>query len=251
MRAKLGTILLVSLIVVNFTLPALAQSNHSLEWGVEVGEGFTYVLQRAYFASDTQRDVVEIELPYLTNLDVGQKATLVVDRLDTIPETIDSRFDMPVSSCNLTRQNDSVVIGTELERFLIPVGDWTFLAEVGNITGTPGLTLIDTADEWGTVGTGSYVDSIGNVIDVYIEMRYEKENGTLSYMRYHYSTGGADLFDIIFVHWYPGMPTILEGEIDVATVLVIALVSVVGVIMTVLTYNWYRGKKPLVQQLGE
>jgi len=70
----------------------------------------------------------------------------------------------------------------------VPIGDWDFLTEIGNITELVGVTLIDTDDEWGTVGTGSIQTGDGSVISVYVELRYEKQNGTLNYLRQRYTT---------------------------------------------------------------
>lgn len=231
--------------------PASAQTNHSLEWGVEVGEQFTYALQRAYFADPYQRAAMELELPWLQYINPGQKAILEVSQLDTIAEQINSSYDMPVGRCRLLRENDSAQIATQVTNMLIPIGDWDFLTEIGNITDTEGLTLIDTASEWGTVGRGSYQAPGGSVVNAYIEIRYEKTNGTLSYLRYRYSALGSDLIDVVFVHWYPGMPTLIGGEIQVTTILIIALVGVVGVIVAIVSYRFFRGRKSLAQRLGE
>lgn len=251
MRSKIILTVVVLLVLAPSVQSVFAQGNHSLEWGVDIGEQFTYVLQRATYASEDQRVAVSVELPYVTNLDVGQKAQLMVEQLDLIQTQINTTYDMPVSRCQMTRLNDSAVIGTQLQRLLVPIGDWDFLTEIGNITGTPGLTLVDTSQEWGTIGRGTYVAVGGATVSVYIETRYEKENGTLNYMRYYYTADGMVLFDIIFAHWYPGMPTILpEGDMTV-TILIVALIGVVGAIAGSLSYKWFKGKKSLAQQLGE
>ncbi len=232
-------------------MPVSAQSNNTLEWGVEVGEQFTYALQRAYFADPYQRAAMEMELPWLQYIEPGQKAILEVTQLDTIASVINSTYEMPVGRSRLLRENDSAQIGSQLTNLLIPIGDWDFLTELGNITGTEGLTLVDTTTEWGTIGRGSYQAPGGAVVNAYIEIRYEKTNGTLSYLRYHYTTLGSDLIDVIFVHWYPGMPTIIGGGIQITTILIIALIGVVGVIVAVLSFRFFRGRKSLAQRLGE
>lgn len=228
-----------------------AYSNHSLQWGLQVGEEFTYALQRAYFSDAEQRTVMEVALPWLQYLEAGDKATLLVTQLDTIPETIDTSHDMPLSHCSLSRENDSVQIGSQLTMFAIPIGDWDFLTEIGNITNIEGLTLIDSASEWGTVGRGAYQDPSGSVVNAYIELRYEKENGTLSYLRYRYTTPGFDLIDVIFVHWYPGMPTLVGGGIQTTTILIITIGGVVALIAAILSYRFFRGRKSIAQKLGE
>ncbi|TFF83797.1 hypothetical protein EU524_01870 [Candidatus Thorarchaeota archaeon] len=232
-------------------IPVQAQSNHTLEWGIEVGEEFTYALQRAYFSDPIQRTAMEIELPWLQYIEAGDKVKMSVTQLDPVPEMINSSFDMPVSHCSLERENDSTLIGTQLTRFAVPIGDWEFLTEIGNITQTEGLTLVDTAEEWGTVGRGAYQQPGGSVVSAYIELRYEKDNGTLNYLRYRYRTLGSDLIDVIFVHWYPGMPTIIGGGIQTTTILLIAIGGVVALIVTIVSYRYFKGKKSIAQKLGE
>jgi hypothetical protein len=227
-----------------------AQSNHSLEWGVEVGEQFTYALQRAYFSDPVQRSAMEVSFPWLQYINAGQKAILSVTQLDPIPETIESQYDLPVSRCSLFRENDSVQIGSSLASMLVPIGDWEFLAEITNITGL-GLDLIDTTTQWGTVGRASYQAPGGNLVNAYIEIRYEKTNGTLSYLRYHYTSLGSDLIDVIFVHWYPGMPTLVGGDIQIVTILIIAVGGVIGIIVAFASYRYFKGKKSIAQRLGE
>lgn len=228
-----------------------AQSNNTLEWGVSVDEEFTYVLQRDFFADQAYRAVVEYDIPYLAGLTLGEKAIMRVTALDAIPSLINESEEVPTSSCSLGRANDSVSIITDASGFVIPIGDWEFLEAIGNLTSIQGITLIDTADEWGTQAAGSFQASDDSIISVYVEMRYEKENGTLNYLRHRYSTLGTDIIDVIFVHWYEGMPTILGEDLQLSTILIIAIGGVIGLIIAFLVLQAYRGKKPLVQRLGE
>jgi len=140
---------------------------------------------------------------------------------------------------------------TDLTSLVIPIGDWDFLSEIENITGTVGLTLIDNDDEWGTIGTGIIVDPGAVDITVHIEMRFEKENGTLSYLRHRYSALGNDIIDVIFVHWYLGMPTIVEEGVSAITVMMIALIGMIGLIVAFVVYRGIKSKKSIIQRLGE
>ena len=246
--AAVASVILVACSI-SFT-PVVGQSNHTLEWGVEVGEQFTYALQRAHFSDPVQRSAMEVSFPWLQYIDPGQKAVLSVTQLDPIPEVIDSQYDLPVSRCSLFRENDSAEIGSLLTSMLLPIGDWEFLTEITNVTEL-GLDLIDTATQWGTVGRASYQAPGGNLVNAYIEVRYEKTNGTLSYLRYHYTSLGSDLIDVIFAHWYPGMPTLVGGDIQIETILVIAIGGVIGIIVAFASYRYFKGKKTIAQKLGE
>jgi hypothetical protein len=230
---------------------ALAQSNHTLEWGVSPGEEFTYVLQRAFYAGDNSRTFLVSQLPFLAQMRAGQKVLLEVNFLEEIASSINESAQLPRSYCSLLRENDSALIMSDLPSFVIPVGDWEFLNGIENITGTPGLTLIDTEDEWGTIGVGVISGSGGSDINVRIETRYEKENGTLSYLRQRYTTLGNDLIDVIFVQWHPGMPTIVGGGVQTTTLMIIAACGITGLTVAFIVYRMIKGKKPVIQQLGE
>lgn len=252
MRWKSLSIVLIFLLILGSSPNTIhAQSNHSLEWGVEIDEEFTYVLQRAFFADPSYTEVLTVDFPFLAGLKVGQKAILSIDTLDEIPDLINESSQVPGSSCNMRRANDSAAIATNLRSFVQPIGDWEFLSDMVNITGLSGVTLIDTEEEWGTKGATSFMAGDGSVVTVSIEIRYEKENGTLNYLRERYSTLGTDLIDIILVNWHPGMPTIAPMEIQMGTILVISIGIVVGLVISSFIYLRYVRKKPVVQKLGE
>ncbi|MFW9805280.1 MAG: hypothetical protein ACFFFK_00965 [Candidatus Thorarchaeota archaeon] len=232
-------------------MSVFAQSNHSLEWGVDTGEEFTYVLQREFYADSNSRAFIEAQLPFLAELQAGQKAYLEVNHLETIESIINESSQLPRSYCSLLRINDSAVIMSDLTSLVIPIGDWDFLDEIENITGTQGQTLINNLDEWGFTASGLITNPGASDISVHIEMRYEKENGTLSYLRHRYSSLGNDLIDVIFVHWYPGMPTIVGGGIQTTTLLIIAVSSIMGSIIAFIVYRGIKSKKSIVQRLGE
>jgi hypothetical protein len=154
---------------------------------------------------------------------------------------------IPKSICNLRREDNDSIFIENLLGFVLPIGDWDLLEEIESVR-SPGLTFVETDDEWGTIGTGVIPETD---ITEYIEMRYEKENGTLTYLRYRYTTLGTDLVDIILAHWYPGMPTVIGGDIQLATILIIAISGSTGVIVAFLVYRYFKGKKSIVQRLGE
>jgi hypothetical protein len=252
MKRRLLTVILLMLILVMPSItPVHAQSNHSLEWGVEPGEEYTYVLQRAYYANSDSKTFIETQLPFLVGMEVGQIVILEVDHFDSIETLINESTQLPRSFCNLVRENDSAVIKSNLTSLVVPIGDWEFLGEIENITASESLSLIDTDDEWGTIGTGIIPGSGGSDITVSVEMRYEKENGTLSYLRHKYTTLGNDLIDVIFVHWYPGMPTIVGGGLQTTTLLIIAVSGLICLVVAFIVYRSIKGKKPIIQQLGE
>ncbi|MHA1135304.1 MAG: hypothetical protein ACTSSE_02340 [Candidatus Thorarchaeota archaeon] len=245
--------LIFALLLICSSVPLVidAQSNHSLQWGVNVDEEFTYVLQRVYFADPRYQLVVAADLPFVSAMIVGEKVILRVTDLNAIPEQINESSQMPKSSCEMERANDSASIITGLLDFVIPIGDWDFVNEMTNISGLAGVTLIDTDDEWGTSGAGSFLAGDGSVVSITVDIRYEKENGTLNYMRHRYSTLGTDLIDIIIVNWHQGMATIVTPGLQTPTILIISIAAVIVLIVSIIVYQGYRSKKPIVQKLGE
>lgn len=252
MKSRLPTLVLVmALLFAPMVIPVVAQTNHTLEWGVDVGEEFIYVLQREHYSDPSNRVFMETQLPFLAEIEPGEKVILEIDSLDTIENLINESTQLPRSYCSLNRFNDSELIMADLTSLAIPIGDWAFLTEINNVTTTPGITLIDNEDVWGTIGVGIFSGGDGNSVDVRLEMRYEKENGTLSYLRQQYTTLGSDIIDVIFIHWYPGMPTIIEGGIQLTTILIIITSGIVGLLVAFIVYRNVKGKKTVVQRLGE
>ncbi|MHA2021537.1 MAG: hypothetical protein ACW96N_07475 [Candidatus Thorarchaeota archaeon] len=84
--------------------------------------------------------------------------------------------------------------------------------------------------------------SAGTTVNFHIELRYEKENGTLNYIRLRYSALDQDLIDVVFVQWHAGMPTILPPEVQLSSILVIAIVAIVGVLCGFAGYRWFKSK---------
>jgi hypothetical protein len=218
---------------------------------VEVDEEFTYVVQRGYFADASYGVFFSGSYSFLLGMVVGEKYTLSVTELDTIPILINESSQMPASTCNLEPVNDSLSTISSLQDFVYPIGDWEFVDQMTNLTGQEGITLVDTADEWGVTGSFSFALPDSTVVTHSVDIRYEKEYGTLNYMRLRFTTLGSDLADVILVNWHPGMPTVAGGGLQMSTILIIGIASVIGVIVFILVYQWYRAKKPIVQKLGE
>jgi len=84
------TFVLILICLSSVPITAEAQSNN-LEWGVDVDEEFTYVLQRAYFADPSYAQIVAADMPYVPSMIVGEKHTLRVTGLDEIPSLINNQ----------------------------------------------------------------------------------------------------------------------------------------------------------------
>ncbi|MGY5861597.1 MAG: hypothetical protein RTU09_04420 [Candidatus Thorarchaeota archaeon] len=227
--------------------PASVQQSHTLEWGVEVGEEFTYVLQRKLVAAAWEQDMNNL-IPFLSDLDEGQKILASVEELDVIPTEIDPS-DLPTSSWILVRENDSDIISDDISGFAFPIGDWDVLGEAFNVTGIAGMTLIDTNEEWGTILSGPLEGS--SYTEIYHEQRYEKENGTQVYLRWTINYAGNRVVDIVFVQWHSGMQTILAAELEITTVLLAVVGIAFAIIVGVLVYMRVKSRKSLMQELGE
>jgi hypothetical protein len=220
----------IALIVLGITLCSsvaivCAQPNHSLEWGVSESEEFVYVLQRKLILNPSESYFVENQLPFLAQLDEGTKVIATVDGLETMPSQINTYEDIPIANVSLSRENDSMVISSEIESFVVPTNDWTLLTEASGFDAIEGQTLVDTQSEWGYVSTGAF-SSAGTTVNFHIELRYEKENGTLNYIRLRYSALGQDLIDVVFVQWHVGMPTILPPEVQLSSILIVAILGI-------------------------
>ena len=228
-------------VVLTMVMPALivsvgsAQSNHNLRWGKEVGDEITYILQRKIIDPSFAQYFTGYA-PFIMRVSEGQKVIANVTYLSPIPTMINASVQMPYSNCTLIRENDSETLTEGFSMVLIPTGDWNFTTEVGNYTGFEGLTLVDNENEWGTVMEGSFQILIFTIM-FHMEMRYEKVNGTLNYMRVNVDMSGNDIIDVIFAQWHPGMDTVLQGELQVLT---IALAGVAGLIVVVVGYVIWR-----------
>jgi len=245
--SRLVTGFLLFVVTLAAVAPTSAQQNHTLEWGVEVGEEFTYVLQRKLVEAAWEQNINDL-IPFLSYLDEGQKILASIVELDEIPTEVDSS-DLPASRWTLVRENDSDIISASISGFAFPIGDWDVLGEAFNVTDIAGMTLIDTNEEWGTILSGPLEGS--SEIEIYHEQRYEKENGTQVYLRWTISYAGHRVVDVVFVQWHLGMPTVLAAELEIATILLAGIGVAFAIIVGVLVYKKVRSRKSLMQKLGE
>lgn len=250
MKSKSRLILVLLLVLGPAAILASAQPNNNLEWGVEPGEEYVYVLQRRLILEDAQESFVAAQIPIIAYLAEGQKAMANVTALDSIPSQIEQSEDMPIAYVSLRRENDSQIVLLNVTTFIVPINDWDFLTEIGEITVIEGLSLTETSEEWGSIASGSFLSG-GVTVNFYNEIRFEKENGTLTYLRLRYTALGNDIVDIVFVRWLPGMPTVLPPELQLSTLMIIAIAGILGGVVAFASYKWFKNKKPLVQRLGE
>jgi hypothetical protein len=248
-----GAILSIALLISFLSASSVsAQSNNSLEWGVDVGDDITYVLQRKLL-DETFGSYLSEFMPFISEVDEGQKIIARVTHLDPIPSLINESSQMPWSNCTLIRQNDSEVIMEDMFLVVVPIGDWNFSSELGgfaffggvneseapsNFTAFDDIELVDTDTTWGTVIDTSFVFGIFP-ISIYMEMLYEKVNGTLTNMRMRVNFAGNDMIDLVFTQWYPGIMLILPPELQLLTIGLI----LTGVVIIVLIAFIYRRRR--------
>ncbi len=255
MRLRLiGTLLSITLLISAASAsPVSAQSNHSLEWGVEVGDEITYVLQRKLLDETFGSYLTEF-IPFIGQVDEGQRITARVSHLDSIPSIINESSQMPGANCTLIRQNDSEIIMENMFMIIVPIGDWNLSSELGgfsafggsnstegpptNFTSFDDIELVDTDTSWGTIIDTSFAFAIFT-ITIYMEMLYEKVNGTLTNMRMRVNFGGNDIIDLVFTQWYPGIALILPPELQLLT---IGLIST-GAAIVIIVLFFYRRRR--------
>ncbi|MHA1882115.1 MAG: hypothetical protein ACTSUO_03630 [Candidatus Thorarchaeota archaeon] len=250
MKERLIVVLLVTIFLSTTLIsqPVSAQDDQ-LEWGVQVGDEFSYVLQRK-----TMNPQIAVPFPewlrFVQIIDEGHQFDLIVESLETIPDSPDASEPGPFSYSTLTRNNDSTLISINSTAFILPTGNWDFHTTRLNLDQHPEILLIDNNDEWGTVESDIF-SSENILVNYHVEFRFDKETGALSYVRLKYDTSRTVLVDIIFAKWYEGIPTVIPPDFDVSGILIIAIAVSVGVIVAICVYKSYSGKKPLVQRLGE
>jgi hypothetical protein len=240
--------MILIVLTISAALPlTLAQSNNSLQWGVQIGEQFTYDLQRK-MGEPAMIGQFNNSLSFIMGMDEGQKAIVTVTSLQAIPSTINTTLEMPNSFCTLIRENDSAQLATNFTLFVVPIGDWNFLTQMSGFQAS-GWTTINTDTEWGASLSIDIQDN--QTITYYQELRYEKENGTLNYLRVRISSLGTDLLDLIFVHWHAGMPTVLAPEFQVPAILIAFLSIGVASVASVFVYMMHNRRKSIARRLGE
>ncbi|MGY5853573.1 MAG: hypothetical protein RTU92_08425 [Candidatus Thorarchaeota archaeon] len=244
------TKLVALMLIMTTILPTLvqAQGTHSLEWGVEHGDEYTYVMQRKTI-DESGEAYISTFIPFIALVEAGEKVVIDFTLLQVIPSEIVNPLDEPRSYSNLTREGGSVPIVWGLTGFAVPIGDWSFLTQLRNFTDQPGVTVIDDSVNWGYIATGVLPGQ--NDIDVYNEIKYEKENGTLTYMRWRFTTAGSPLIDVIFVQWHPGVPTVIGPDLELGTILLAGIGVCIALVCSFLTFKGYRSRRSLMEELGK
>jgi len=246
MKSHNALIAVAALLLCLSVQPLIAAPNHSLQWGVDTNEQFTYALQRK-LGDSSWINQFNSSLSFITAMDEGQKVIVTVTDLEPIPDRINSSSQVPNSFSALVRENDSEQLGSNSTLFAVPIGDWGFLTQMSGFTAV-GWTVINTDTEWGAMLSLTIED--GESIAYYQEIRYEKQNGTLNYLRLRLNSLGNDLLDIVFVQWHPGMPTVLSPELQLSTTLTVLLGVAVASVASVIVYKKYTGRKSIAQRLG-
>lgn len=251
-------LLLMVLILMILGSEVAATSNHSLEWGVEIGDEFVYVLQKKV-VSDMIGQYMQNSTMFIDNIDEGQKVIARVDRLGEFPDEINSSRFLPDANCTLIRENDSEIIMENMSMIVVPIGDWEFLREISNYSSRPEepgeqegfeFELIDNDEEWGTRFSGSFLFAIF-AITMNMTTIYEKANGTLKELQFRINVSGDDMLHIVFVKWHPGMETILPGELQLLTLFI--FISMGGLIAIIILFMYKRriGHLPFRGNKGE
>ncbi len=240
--------LLVLVFIVVLTITPTMSNAHSFVWGVDVGDTFTYALQRKVLDTN-YAPLLPYWMSFVTSIDEGTKFNATIKEMDEIPETITTSDQIPLSHAVLVLEDNTTLLA-DSTAFAILIGDWEFHGELLNFSSDdPERTIIDTDEEWGLIEDSAF--SLGGQIYEYLfEWRYEKSTGTLAYSRYRVTTLGSDLIDIIISQWHEGDPTILPREIQLITVLMVALGMSVGVIIAILVYRWAKTPRGLAAELG-
>ncbi|MFW9920719.1 MAG: hypothetical protein ACFFED_14035 [Candidatus Thorarchaeota archaeon] len=238
-------LLLITLFLIN---PSFATA-HTFEWGVEVGDEFTYALQRKVLDS-AYISIIPFWMNFIIPIDAGTKFIATITELEVIPADITLSDDLPLSHASLTLENDSSNLLTDSTVIAILINDWEFQGEFLNFSlESPDMTVTDTDTEWGLAEDSSFSFG-GRLYSYHYEWRYEKTQGTLVYSRYRVTTMGTDVIDIILSQWEEGDPTILPPELQLTTILMLAVGGSIGVIVAFLAYRWVRTPKGLAAELG-
>lgn len=234
-------LMFISTAVIN---PIIAQPNHTFEWGIEIGETFTYVVQRKIINADPQS--VYGWLPFAEDIDEGQMVIVNITGHESIQDEIVDTTDLPATYCAIIRANDSQVIAEDVASLFLPIGDWDLMTEITDAGSTIEYQFIDTEGDWG-VRYGYEINSI----QYQIEQTYEKTNGTLRSYRVSIASSSQTFADIIFAHWYEGMPTVLPLDNPLETILLVGIGGAIVLVVALVTYIAIKGRKSLAQRLGE
>lgn len=196
-RTTILAIFILTVFFSNTIIAVPAQTNHTLEWGVTVGDEITYVLEKKYLDPSFSNQMQGYSF-FLDNIDEGQNITARITHLEPIPALINESREMPTANSTLLRANDSEVIAEVFPMIAVPMGDWDFSTEMTYMNWSDDATIVDTPEEWGTSISSKMIFAIF-IIEFSMDIRYFKANGTLSLLSIHVEVGGTKMVDIRLV----------------------------------------------------
>ncbi|MGY5874397.1 MAG: hypothetical protein RTU30_01515 [Candidatus Thorarchaeota archaeon] len=259
-KSYFTSIVLVALLVAQFlVVPAYAQTDQELSWGVEVGDEVKYVLQRKIL-DPTFGDQMAGMMPFITEVDEGHTIISRVDYLPPIPEAANESTFL-FANCTIIRANDSEVLMEDMQMTVIPIGRWnesfSFGAPFGggppsevNETTDPGggfdmnFEQVNTTDDWGMTMSAQFWIAIFP-ISFHMEMVYYKANGTLRKLLFTVTMSGNPMFDVLFVQWYPGIVSIVPPEPSLIPYLIAAAIGIPVVLIVVFFVRRRRSRRSL------
>ncbi|MGY5853572.1 MAG: hypothetical protein RTU92_08420 [Candidatus Thorarchaeota archaeon] len=257
-KSSLSSIILVALLVAQIlVVPAHAQEDQEMSWGVEVGDDVKYVLQRKIL-DPTFGDQVGSMMPFITEVDEGQTVISRVDYLPPIPEN-GNESTFLFANCTIIRANDSEVLMEDMGMTVIPIGRWNESFNFGspfgggppsevNETTDPGggfdmnFEQVNTTEEWGMKMSAQFWIAIFP-ISFLMEMIYYKANGTLRKMLFTVTMSGNPMFDVLFVQWYPGIVPIVPPPLSLIPYLMAAAIGIPIVLIVVFLIRRRRRRR--------
>jgi hypothetical protein len=173
-----------------------------LEWGVEVGDELTYILQKKTLDPSASSEVEEY-IPFINMLEVGRRMVARVDFLGAIPEPTNESWSMPLSNCTLIRENDSEVMTENMSMIVIPLNVWHLNSGQFNMTYGEGYSLVNTTQQFGSVYEGQFWAGI-LLVSVSFEMTYSKADGALDKMMMKAEVYWSEVVNVLIMRWIPG-----------------------------------------------
>jgi len=229
------------------TPPIGAQTVEDMEWGVEEGDEITYVLQRKYL-DEQFGQMFSSFIPFITEVDEGQKVIARIDELSPIIENI--TIGMFGANCSMIRENDSEVLMEDMSMIVVPLGIWNLESEESNETTNPRMPgefeIYNTTDEWGTVMSGEMWFAIF-LITFHVEILYYKANGTLSKMWMRMDISGNPSVDVLFAQWQPNMATVIPMGFPIWPVIIYGSIGLVVVLIIAFLWRRRRRRKMVVE----
>ena len=247
----LTKILIVSNLVFTYYNPQLLQT---LSWGVDEGDTFSYALQRKYIDT-SDLDWAHSALssaPFLALLEEGQIVNMTVTLLEAIPSIINATDDVPLSYCTLTRENEPIGLSKAPLLFVIPVDVWSLSIDLKRYSerllntyhgGGDTIYANDSDDTWTL--TNDYWHGQKPIYFGIIQLQFYKETGILKSLWFQETLPGrfsdTILWDMLFVHWTSGMPTIVPLT-SFPFIGLIAAIAVSFVVVLVVILVKYRSR---------